>query len=302
MLHHITPNTIHLIIYTAVVHNTLIQYTMRSTKLIEHPYHQVRSIRTIIIPASFTLNTFLILIGAPSIGWNIPSNIPPSFTSPTLAGLPHQPPPPPLPPRNNNQKSDDYQSVKQENEVLDRRKVSAKLYENVVIKKHYEPELVAFFDMVQGIRSQYKYTDTVTNVGHVVAAEFTNVYPDETSIKLLVHPELTCLQNNLSASDRGSYFSQSSGIESSGGLTNDKALVDGYGAPIVFTCDSNVQNRNLFFSDCLIFNTKSFFLVCTTVEHVIMHVFCELEGYINGSVTDFMLKVIFKLPIVFLFD
>lgn len=34
-----------------------------------------------------------------------------------------------------------------------------------------------------------------------------------------------------------------------------------------------------------------FFTVCTTVEHVIMQVFCGLEGQVNGSVSDYSLKV-----------
>lgn len=32
-------------------------------------------------------------------------------------------------------------------------------------------------------------------------------------------------------------------------------------------------------------------IVCTTVEHVIMHVFCGLEGKIKGTVNDYILKV-----------
>lgn len=154
------------------------------------------------------------IAGAPQIGWNIPTG-----SSLVL-------PPPPLPPRNHNKsKSDGYESpIQFENDQinLDNRKLSAKLYENVVIKKTYDPELVAFYQMVKDIRSQYKYNDGETNVGHVVAAEFNNVYPIGTSIKLLVHPAFECVQAQISAAIGTEY----------------KGQIEGYAAPVIFTCDS----------------------------------------------------------------
>lgn len=64
---------------------------------------------------------------------------------------------------------------------------------------------------------QYRCDDSGSNVGHVVASEFDNHYPEGTSIKLLVHPALDCFT---------SYDSQ------------NKGQIDGYGPPIPFTCDS----------------------------------------------------------------
>lgn len=137
--------------------------------------------------------------------------------------------PPPLPPRNlGKSKYDDdgYESPIQfdTNQTnLDRRKTSTKLYENVIIKKTYDPELVAFYQMVKDIRLQYKYNDRMTNVGHVVASEFDNVYPTGTSIKLLVHPAFECVQPL---------------TDVAGENNNVKGQIEGYSAPIVFTCDS----------------------------------------------------------------
>lgn len=152
--------------------------------------------------------------GAPQIGWNIPSG-----SSLIL-------PPPPLPPRNHNKSNiEDYESPVQieYNQInIDLPKKSAKLYENVVNKNTYDPELVAFYQMVKDIRSQYTYIDGETNVGHVVAAEFNNVYPVGTSIKLLVHPAFECVQAQITAAIGTEY----------------KGQIEGYAAPVVFTCDS----------------------------------------------------------------
>lgn len=129
-----------------------------------------------------------------------------------------------------------------------------KLYTNVRVCKTYEPELLAFYEMVRRVRAEYKYTDRRTNVGHVVAAEFNNRYAAGTSIKLLVHPALDC-------------FDGDGGV---GESVVERGQVEGYGAPVAFTCD-----------------------ISTTVEHVIMHVFCELEGQIRGTVADYNLKVLY---------
>ncbi|XP_058466396.1 phosphatidylinositol 4-phosphate 3-kinase C2 domain-containing subunit beta [Malaya genurostris] len=154
----------------------------------------------------------------PSIGWNVSSAY--GF------GEPDQDidPPPPLPPRN----TELYQSMTGDGgtisgnyEIMQRRIVErpsfpTKLYENVVIRKSYDKELIAFYNMVKQVRAQYRYDQPQTNVGHVVASEFDNHYPEGTSIKMLVHPSLDCFQ---------SYDS------------SNKGQIDGYGPPIPFTCD-----------------------------------------------------------------
>uniref|UniRef100_W4VRG7 Putative phosphotidylinositol 3 kinase 68d n=1 Tax=Corethrella appendiculata TaxID=1370023 RepID=W4VRG7_9DIPT len=199
--------------------------------------------------------------GPPGIGWNIP---------------PCSPPPPPLPPRNSNNSNSSYCGASsninncsnhsndnslmidenyKNNMLLDRRKISSKLYENVIVRKNYDKELIAFYNMVKQLRSEYKYDDSFTNIGHVVAAEFDYFYSVGTSIKLLVHPALDCFDTNLQK--------------------NNKGQIEGYGPPIPFTCD-----------------------ITTTVEHVIMHVFCALEGQIINSVNDFILKSIGKHEIL----
>lgn len=99
--------------------------------------------------------------------------------------------------------------------------------------------------MVKELRGQYHYDDEVTNIGHVLAVEFDSQYPQGTSIKLLVYPELAALASS-----------------------SCQGTLEGYGQPVAFTCD-----------------------ITTAVEHVIMHVVCGLEGKINGTVSDFMLKV-----------
>ncbi|XP_053679489.1 phosphatidylinositol 4-phosphate 3-kinase C2 domain-containing subunit beta [Anopheles nili] len=96
-----------------------------------------------------------------------------------------------------------------------RRAMPYKLYENVVVAKTCDKELVAFYTMVKQLRDQYHFEDEGTNVGHIVAAEFDNRYQEGTSIKLLVHPALDCF--------------------SEGDQT--KGQIDGYGPPIPFTCD-----------------------------------------------------------------
>lgn len=115
---------------------------------------------------------------------------------------------------------------------LDRRKVSTKLYENVIIRKKYDPELVAFFNMAKNLRQQYKYNDSTTNLGFVTAAEFINLCPEGTSIKLLVHPALECLTSDIG----NNRLSRSSSEASS--LNNGKGQHMGYGPPVPFTCDS----------------------------------------------------------------
>lgn len=111
----------------------------------------------------------------------------------------------------------------------------------MVTRKTYDPELVAFYNMVKVLRAQYVHTDTATNVGHVVAAEFSNLYPEETSIKLLVHPSIACLKSFVTAA-------AAAARPNSGPSSNvdgiEKGQIDGYGPPVVFTCDSKFISKN----------------------------------------------------------
>jgi phosphatidylinositol-4-phosphate 3-kinase len=67
----------------------------------------------------------------------------------------------------------------------------------------------------------YICSDPITNIGHVVAAELESQYPEGSSIKLLVHPVIDCIN-----------------VYSSGAQENQQGSIDGYGSPVAFTCDS----------------------------------------------------------------
>lgn len=201
-------------------------------------------------------------VAPPPIGWNIQSF--PSLSasgSSTGGGLRA----PPLPPRNisrhgmSQEGRSSFDGVRADGEIgsdIDRRKVPAKLYENVIENRTYDAELMAFFNMVKSIRSQYKWTDARTNVGHIVASEFNNHYPDSTEIKLIVHPLVGGGSGNKRVSS-GSMVSRhsSSSLGSANGdraslggsiapmdeptnRENEKGQFEGYGSPVVFTCDS----------------------------------------------------------------
>lgn len=157
----------------------------------------------------------------PPIGWNIPS------TSIAMTE------PPPLPPRNletqNQQIANEI--LTEESLYANHRRRNVKLYENVIIRKVYDPELVHFYRMVLDIRSKYKYDDLITNVGHVVASEFPIKRPDmseHSSIKLLVHPTLDIVKNPviLRNDSEGTSFN------------SERGQIEGYAPPVVFTCDS----------------------------------------------------------------
>uniref|UniRef100_A0A6B2ECM5 Putative phosphatidylinositol 3-kinase vps34 involved in signal transduction n=1 Tax=Phlebotomus kandelakii TaxID=1109342 RepID=A0A6B2ECM5_9DIPT len=196
---------------------------------------------------------------APPIGWNVPPTIGWNYSQ---MGSP-----PPLPPRNissSQTPSSDDSAITRQSE--DRRKYPTKLYENVVIRKSYDGELMNFYRMVLDIRMRYKHNDLETNVGHIVASEFESSYSESTSIKILVHPALEVMDQM--ALMRSLERNRVSSIEGTA-LNSGKGQITGYGPPIVFTCD-----------------------ISTTVEHVIMHAFCELEGQIRGEVSDFALKPI----------
>lgn len=133
--------------------------------------------------------------------------------------------PPPLPPRI---------TPTEEDVAFDYRRRSTKLYQDVVQRRMYEKELIAFYEMVKELRGGYQYDDDETNVGHVKALEIDSQYATNTSIKLLVYPEIKSLIN---CSNRGA--------------------IDGYGPPVQFTCDSKyalparkgefIEKKNLFF-------------------------------------------------------
>uniref|UniRef100_A0A2M4A4P5 Putative phosphatidylinositol 3-kinase vps34 involved in signal transduction n=2 Tax=Anopheles triannulatus TaxID=58253 RepID=A0A2M4A4P5_9DIPT len=144
--------------------------------------------------------------------------------------------PPPLPPRNsagsfyhtmlrgvpaNADMQPNYEVMQRTQATVgtERRTTPYKLYENVVISKSYDKELIAFFNAVKQLRGRFHHDDAQTNVGHVVAAVFENRYPEGTSIKLLVHPSLDCFPG-------GGRHEQP-----------PKGQLEGYGVPIPFTCD-----------------------------------------------------------------
>lgn len=171
------------------------------------------------------------------IGWYLPS------TSDRVAE--DETEPPPLPPR--------ITPTEEENSGTDTRRIASKLYQDVVLKRTYSKEMLAFYEMVRELRSQYHFDDEKTNIGHVLAAQFVSLYPEGTSIKLMVYPELSALTRFASGTN----------------ATNIQGTLAGYGQPVAFTCD-----------------------ISSSVEHVIMHVVCELEGQIVGAVADYMLKTI----------
>lgn len=167
---------------------------------------------------------------APPIGWNVAPSIGWNYGQ--------MGPPPPLPPRNlsssQDQSPDDGTITRQS---IDRRKYPTKLYENVVIRKIYDGELMNFYRMVLDVRMRYKFSDLETNVGHIVASEFESSYSESTSIKILVHPALEAMDGEaLMRSIERNRVSSIEGIA----LNNGKGQIPGYGPPIVFTCDSKL--------------------------------------------------------------
>lgn len=182
-----------------------------------------------------------LLTGAPPIGWN-------------LANFGTMHPPPPLPPRNSSGSSPTT-AVERTARVL------TKLYENVVLRKAYDPELMAFYHMVLNVRKEFEYTDERTNQGHVVAQQFDCPYISTPSIKLMVHPALEAYTVDCAR------FAQAQAVCSA---ADGGAQMPGYGPPIVFTCD-----------------------IDRSVEFVISHVLCTLERQIRGNnASDFALKQI----------
>ncbi|XP_015112954.1 phosphatidylinositol 4-phosphate 3-kinase C2 domain-containing subunit beta [Diachasma alloeum] len=98
---------------------------------------------------------------------------------------------PPLPPRN----SSAWNTIERRRTSLDRRqKRQTRLYENVQVVKTraslHDCDLKAFHQMIKSVRSEFLFNDPSTNVGHVTSPMMESLYPEGTSIKLVVHPQL----------------------------------------------------------------------------------------------------------------
>ncbi|KAG7196586.1 hypothetical protein KM043_013079 [Ampulex compressa] len=99
--------------------------------------------------------------------------------------------PPPLPPRN----SSAWNTIERRRTSLDRRqKRQTRLYENVTVVKTrpsiHDCDLKAFHTMIKSVRSEFPFNDPSTNIGYIVSPMMENLYPEGTSIKLVVHPQL----------------------------------------------------------------------------------------------------------------
>ncbi|XP_034937048.1 phosphatidylinositol 4-phosphate 3-kinase C2 domain-containing subunit beta isoform X2 [Chelonus insularis] len=100
--------------------------------------------------------------------------------------------PPPLPPRN----SSAWNTIERRRTSLDRRqKRQTRLYENVTVVKTraslHDCDLIAFHKMVKAVRSDFPFNNPNTNVGLIISPMMENLYPEGTSIKLVVHPQLS---------------------------------------------------------------------------------------------------------------
>ncbi|XP_012279784.1 phosphatidylinositol 4-phosphate 3-kinase C2 domain-containing subunit beta isoform X2 [Orussus abietinus] len=99
--------------------------------------------------------------------------------------------PPPLPPRN----SSAWNTIERRKTSLDRRqKRQTRLYENVTVVKTraslHDCDLKAFHKMIKSVRGEFPFNDPGTNMGHIISPMMENLYPEGTSIKLVVHPQL----------------------------------------------------------------------------------------------------------------
>lgn len=131
---------------------------------------------------------------------------------------------------------------------------------------------------VKRVRSKFKYNDEVTNVGHIVAAEYNNHYPEGAHIKLLVHPLVkggtSNAPNRNSASDSG--IEMTDAMTEQNGINNEKGQIEGYGPPVVFTCDSKSPpmpspKSNPF---SLIFKWFFFFIFCSLYNSRARNIAC----------------------------
>lgn len=119
--------------------------------------------------------------------------------------------------------NESYAPVLNVSHVLDRRKTYSRLYEMVTDQRTIDPELLDFYYMVKELRQRYPYDDESTNVGHIIASEFNYHYPYDTSIKILVYPLLNALFPDAEAANL------------------NRGQFKGYGAPVMFTCESKYQ-------------------------------------------------------------
>lgn len=161
--------------------------------------------------------------------------------------------PPPLPPRNlsKSQSTENYEEANGSGQRFKR-----KLYENVTHLKKFDRDLTTFYTMVKELRSKYLFDHEESNIGHIIASELDNKYLNVSSIKLIVYPSLECFEGkyNEPFTDRNQENYQK---------------LDGYGNPIVFTCDIN-----------------------SNILHVIIHVLENIEGMSSSNAEDFALKTI----------
>lgn len=142
-----------------------------------------------------------------------------------------------------------------------------KLYENVILRKAYDPELMAFYQMVLNVRNEFKYTDTETNRGHVVAQEFSVPHANaDMSIKVIVHPARDALTPDMQSIYTLETPSVYEGITLS---SSGQGQIPGYGPPVTFT-----------------------FELSRTVDHVRSRAYFALENTIQGDLSDFALKPI----------
>lgn len=165
--------------------------------------------------------------------------------------------PPPLPPRNSSH-SNQHETINSQ-QFYTNNQYSKKLYENIVERRKYDKDSMAFYKMVKDLRSKYNFSDTASNVGHVVAATLDSTYLNVSIIKILVYPSFECfnLPNN---------YLQNYKIKSN---TENYQKLDTYLDPVAFTCDIN-----------------------STALHVIMQVLTNLENELSGSAENYALKTI----------
>ncbi|XP_070490549.1 phosphatidylinositol 4-phosphate 3-kinase C2 domain-containing subunit beta isoform X2 [Chironomus tepperi] len=166
--------------------------------------------------------------------------------------------PPPLPPRNSSHSNNQHETINSQ-QFYTNNQYSKKLYENIVERRKYDKDSMAFYKMVKDLRSKYNYNDSASNVGHVVAAALDSKYLNVSIIKILVYPSFECfnLPNN---------YLQNYKIKSN---TENYQKLDTYLDPVAFTCD-----------------------IDSTISHVIMQVLTNLENELSGSAESYALKTI----------
>jgi phosphatidylinositol-4-phosphate 3-kinase len=169
--------------------------------------------------------------------------------------------PPPLPPRNNNNNNNSngaQDNQRDDNQQIYTNQYSKKLYENVIERRKYDKDLLAFYTMIKELRSKYIYDDDASNIGHIVAAQLDSKYLNVSSIKILVYPSYECFE------DPNKYM-----MASRNRCVENFQKLDGYCPPVIFTCDIN-----------------------SSVIHVIMQCLTMLENEMTGTAESYALKTI----------